>query len=153
MLLLSHLENFVTQCQQDSLNLENSFLVATDDQFGKLYHEVVNANDNCTLLCTVPSHDADVDDEDTTEFKNNILFMVLKKRDDGEGMPEKIRKFGICQTEVFAIAQKLKEMYSSFNKNDCVFRNIDLNSIKITPIDHYFNALGYMLTFTNNTKF
>ncbi|WP_044403409.1 hypothetical protein [Lacinutrix sp. Hel_I_90] len=153
MLLLSDLRAFVDNYITTRPNLEPEVIVvASDDEASKMYKEHVNANDSCTLITVIPSHDSDSNDEDTAAFKNNLSFIIVKKTDATGGNDLKLDNYQLCQLEMLALSLKIKALINQFGE-DCVFKDLDINSIQITPVNNYFSGNGYIMDVTNKTDF
>lgn len=152
MLLLSELRSFNETWAATRPNIENEFTVASDDEAGKLYKDTANASDACTLICVVPSHDPVASSVDEAKFNNLLTYMFVKKTDSRASNNDKLDVYEKCQLEVLAFVSHIKALIEDFNA-DCLFKDIDLNSIKITPINNYFNGVGYMMDLTTKTQF
>ena len=152
MLLLSDLISFSDSYVASRPNLENRIVVASDDEVSKLYKDIANAGDTCTLIVVIPSHDSEVLDEDIKRLKNNLTFLVVKKTDSRAGNDEKIANFIIAQTEILELLKTLVGLAQNFGEN-CTFRDLDTTNMPITPVQDYFGANGYMLDAATRTKF
>lgn len=152
MLLINDLRSFVDNYITTRPNLENAIVVASDDEAGKLYKDTANAGELCTIIVVIPSHDSNSPDENNTKFKNNLTFLFIKKTDDKGGNDKKLDYYQICQLEVLAFSRKIKALIDAFGE-DCVFRDLDINSIQITPTSNYFNGNGYIMDVANQTDF
>ena len=151
MISIAELKQFTEQHVADRPNIENYFMVASDDELAKLYKDVVNDRDECTMVVLVPSHDSNIPDEDDIKTDNNLTFMIIKKTDGKAGHDEKIRVFGITQEEIKQLLLKIIGLYQNFG-TDCAVRNMDLNSIKIDPVQDYVGSNGYGIDFTTTTN-
>ena len=153
MLLLPNLIAFAETHVAERPNLEpNAIVTAEHDEAGKLYKDVVNAGSLCTLFVLIPSHDGNAEDEDNTQLKNNLSFIIMKKTDAKAGQQEKLNNFALCQLEILALAQKIKGLVANFGVN-CIFKDIDLNTIQINPLPNYLGANGYSMDFSTETNF
>lgn len=152
MLLLHDLNAFAEAHVLERQNLEGKIVTAEHDEASKLYKDVVNDQDNCTLFVLIPSHDDGSQDEDNAKMQNNLTFIVMKKADTKASNQTKIQQMAICQLEILALAKKIKSLVANFGDN-CIFRDIQLNSIQITPLSNYLGANGYTLSFSNTTPF
>ncbi|MEX0275704.1 MAG: hypothetical protein AB3N16_15135 [Flavobacteriaceae bacterium] len=150
--MLHELEEFTQQHQNSRIDLENNFIVASDDELAKEYKDVVNDGDSCTLVSVIPTHDADIGDEDNRRLQNNLYFMVIKKTDGKAGPEKRLEIFKKCQIEIKALLVKIVGLHENFSE-DCVFRNIDLNSFRIDPVQDYLGANGFQIEFSTRTLF
>lgn len=152
MLQLDDLDAFAAEFTGERPNLENYFMVASEDKLAKLYGDTVNKGDLCTMVVVIPSHDANIPDEDNRRFRDNLFFVFLKKTDQTAGNKEELRVFGLCQAEALAMVRKIIDLHQNFGEN-CIFRDIDLNSVRVDPLQDYLSANGYQLEFATKTKF
>lgn len=152
MLLLEDLDAFAAEFTGERPNMENYFMVASEDKLAKQYGDVVNNADLCSFVVVIPSHDANILDEDNRRFRDNLFFVVLKKTDQTQGNKEELRIFDICQKEILALVQKMVDLHHNFGEN-CIFRDIDLNSIRVDALQDYLGANGYQLELTIKTRF
>lgn len=152
MLLLEDLDSFAAEFTGERPNMENYFMVASEDKLAKQYGDVVNNADLCSFVVVIPSHDANILDEDNRRFRDNLFFVVLKKTDQTQGNKEELRVFDICQKEILALVKKMVDLHQNFGEN-CIFRDIDLNSIRVDALQDYLGANGYQLELTIKTRF
>lgn len=152
MLLLPDLIAFSESFVAERPNIENNLTVMDDEEAGTLYKDVVNSGNLCTLITVVPTHDSATPDEDNALFKNNAIFLIIKKIDERGGNQQKLDRVAICQQEVLAFAQKIKSLKANFGSN-CIFSDIDLESIQVTPLNNYFKGAGYAVEFSTSTGF
>lgn len=152
MLAVNELKAFADTHISERLNLENNFMVASDDELSKLYKDTVNEGNNCTLVVLVPNFDSNISDEDNRKLRNNLIFMVVKKTDQSAGVVHRIERFQICQEEIKALLIKIVDLHHNFGEN-CLFKKIDLNSIRIDPVQDYLGANGFSLEFSTFTEF
>lgn len=151
MLLLNDLITFSEAFKTERPNLEASLVVAADDEVAKLIKDLSNADNSCTLITLIPSHDSQIKDEDNRKMQNNLTFMIVKKTDSKGGNSNRNTNFATTQIEILALLNKILSLNQSFNTN-CLFNDIDLTNTPITPINDYFGQNGYMLDITTNTK-
>ncbi|UOB16575.1 hypothetical protein [Abyssalbus ytuae] len=147
LLVKTDLQSFANLHVSERTNLENNFMVASDDELTKLYKDTVNDGNNCTLVTVIPTADANILDEDNRRFRNNLIFMIIKKTDAKAGSDHRIDVFQLCQEEILALTNKIIDLHHNFNQN-CLFRDIDLNSIRIDPVQDYLGANGFALEFS-----
>lgn len=152
MLLLSDLRNFANAFTAERQNIENNIVTAEHDEASKLYKDVVNAGDLCTLFVLIPSHDDNSETEDAGRMKNNLTFIIMKKADTTAGNEKKLEHMALCQLEILALAQKIKTLKANFG-TDCLFNDIDLSTLQIDPLSSYLGANGYTLSFATQTKY
>ena len=152
MLLLNDLIAFSEAHKTERANIEASITVAADDEVAKLIPDISNAGDKCTLITIIPSHDADIPDEDNRKTRNNLMFMIVKKTDSKGGNTMRNANFAICQAEIKALFTKIVDLHQNFDDN-CIFNDIDLSTMQVTPINDYFGQNGYMLDVVTRTKF
>ncbi|MFI1770988.1 hypothetical protein [Thalassobellus citreus] len=152
MLLLTDFRAFADAFVNERPNLENNITVAEHDDAVNEYKDIVNAGNTCTLITLVPSHDDDSNNEDNAKMKNNLSFYILKKTDTKASNDTKLDNFAICQLEILALAKKIKALISNPEGN-CMFKNIELNSIQITPMPNYLGGNGYVMDFYTKTAF
>lgn len=150
MIRIKELNDFAKIFVAERPNLENYFVVASDDELVKLYKDTVNDRDDCSLVVVVPNYDSEVVDEDNRRMRNNLYFMVVKKTDAKAGHEEKIDIFGITQEEIRALLIKVIDLHHNF-QGSCLFRDIDLNSFQIDPVQDYIGANGYQIEFTTKS--
>ena len=151
MISIQELQDFTIAHVAERAKLENYFMVASDDELARLYKDTPNPGDQCTLVVIIPSHDSDFMDEDNLKMNNNLSFMIIKKTDTKAGNDEKIRMFGITQVEIKALLLKILSLYQKLGDN-CVFRDMELDSIQIDPVQDYIGANGYGMDFVNRTE-
>ncbi|WP_422105591.1 hypothetical protein [Winogradskyella sp.] len=152
MLALNDLVAFAEAHVISRVNLEKQITVAEDDEVSKLIMDLSNANNLCTLIVVVPSHDANLPDEDTRQMSNNLMFFVVKKYDSKAGNQKKLDNFNTCQLEVNALLNKILDLKGN-GENNCLFSDVDLGSMPITPVSNYFNQNGYLLQLSTRTDF
>lgn len=152
MLAVTDLIAFANAHVTERPNLETQITVAEDDEVAKLVKDLPNANNLCTLIVVVPSHDAVLPDEDTRQTNNNLLFFVVKKYDSKAGNQDKLNNFSLCQVEIQALLNKILDLKGTFEAN-CIFSNINLESATITPVSNYYNQNGYLLQLSTKTDF
>lgn len=152
MLLLPKLIEFSEAFVAERDNLENNITVAEHDEAVNRYKDIVNSGNNCTLITLIPSHDGNSESEDNSRLNNNLSFYILKKTETRASYQTKIDNFSLCQVEILALAKKIKELISSFG-TDCLFKDVDLNSIQVTPMPNYLGGNGYVLDFFTTTSF
>ena len=152
MLLLPDLISFSNAFVSLRTNIENNITVASEDEAVAQYKEVINAGNNCTMLTLIPTHDANAEDEDNAEMRNNLTFYILKKTDSKSGYQQKLDNFALTQIEILELSKYIKSLVQNFGVN-CLFKDIDLSTIQITPINNYLGANGYVIDFTTETKF
>jgi hypothetical protein len=152
MLALTDLIAFAEAHVASRPNLETNITVAEDDEVSKLVKDLANANQQCTLIAVVPSHDSVLPDEDTRQSNNNLLFFVVKKYDSKGGNQQKLNNFTICQEEIKVLLNKILDLKGTTNFN-CAFNNLNLSAAPITPVTNYFNQNGYLLQLITRTDF
>lgn len=144
--LITFSDNYITT----RTNLEASIVVANDSEVAKQIEDLANANNNCTLITVIPSHDSDFKNEDAKKYANNLMFFVVKKTSIKGGNTLRLDNFTLCQTEIQALAEHIVSLTDNFG-TDCLFKDIDVSSITITPIANYFGQNGYLLELTTKT--
>lgn len=152
MLLINDLREFADAFTAERPNIENNIVTAEHDEANKLYKDVVNSGTTCTLFVLLPSHDDTSEDEDNAKMQNNLTFIIMKKTDAKAGNPEKLDNFGLCQIEILQLVKKIKGLVANFGEN-CLFKDIKLNTIQIDPLSNYLGANGYTLSFSNETTY
>ena len=152
MILIDDLNNFADHHKEERPNIEASIFVSSDDEVSKLIKDLTNANDKCTLITVVPSHNPNIPDEDTRQMQNQLLFFVVKKYDSKAGNNEKIKNFSLCQVEVQQLVNKIIDLKDN-PSGLCDFSDIDYNSIQITPVSNYYNQNGYLMQLNSRTDF
>lgn len=151
MLALQDLEDFASQHIADRPNLENFFMVAQEDEYVNYMQDVVNPNDMMTLVVVLPTFDSRISDEDDRKMGNNLYFMIVKKTDNKAGYDEKIEIFKKTQTEMNELLKKITELAYS-DQNNCLFREIELPTLRIDPVTNYHGTNGWEMEFVTETK-
>lgn len=150
MLLLEDLEAFAADFMAERPNIENHFVVASEDKLARKYRNIRNAGDNCTMAVVIPSHDGDIPDEDNRRFRDNLFFVFLKKTNQKNG--NDISSFKVCQKECLAMVKKVLDLHENFGDN-CIFRFVDLSSFKVDPLEDYLGGDGYQIEYSMRTNF
>jgi|GEM_PF-6099691 len=78
--------------------------------------------------------------------------MLLKQFHNRAGNEHREEIFEIVQAVIQEMVNKIINLYHN-DGLDCAFREIDLNSIQIDPVQDYYQTNGYSLAFTTITKF
>lgn len=152
MLTIDQLEKFAANCVTELENLQDYTLVASDDEISKEIKQMVHPKDNCTLVAVLPDHDVSIPNEDNRKMRNNLILMVIKKTDNKAGKDTRIHNFKIAQSIILKITKKIVQLHHNSGL-DCIFKEIDLNSITINPIQNYHQTNGYSIEFTTKTTF
>ena len=127
MLPITDLKAFSDNHRDIRPNIQASIMVSSDDEVSKLITELSNANDTCTLITVVPSHDPNIPDEDTRQSQDRLLFFVVKKYDSKGGNMKKLENFSITQTEVKELLNKIIDYKDNPNGN-CLFDDVDFSN-------------------------
>ena len=152
MITVQQLQDFAEAHVAERPNIENYFLVASDDKLAKLYKDTVNTGDSCSLVVLLPSHDPEIPDENNRRLSNRLFFMAIKKTDRKAGQKELLNAFKITQEEIKQLLIKLLELRDDPEGN-CMFRRLDLDSIQIDPVADYVGSNGYEIGLDTLTEF
>ncbi|QQV89950.1 hypothetical protein M1M27_gp06 [Cellulophaga phage Ingeline_1] len=152
MLSLIDLKIFVENHIAEREYLENFFIVASDDELVRAYKDTVNANLLCSFIVIIPSHDVNLQDEDNRKMLNNLYFMVIKKTDSKASENDRFNIFAHTQQEIKALLIKMVDLHHQYTDN-CLFKELDLNGIRINPVQDYAGANGFEIEFSTNTEF
>lgn len=150
MLRINELKAFAKQCVDDINNLLDYHLVGSEDELSKRIRDIAHLDDTCSLVVILPTYNGSFGDEDNRKMRNNLLFMVIKKTDSGGGTAERIQVFTITQEIIIQLIKKIAALHYN-NSLNCVFKDIDLNSIQVDPVQDYFETNGYGLEFSTKT--
>lgn len=150
MILLTDLIAFTEEWQAERGNVESYYIVASDDKLAKRFTDAVHANNDYSLVVLIPIHLADIPDEDNRRMDNLLTFMFIKKTDSKAGPKEERQIFINMQLEAKAFIIKVLDLYRNFGDN-CIFSDMDLNSIRVDPVQDYLGSNGYAVDFTNKT--
>lgn len=151
MLSVSELQTFSEAHVAARPNLENYFMVASDDELAGLYRDITNEGEACTLVVVMPTFDGNIPDEDNRRLRNNLYFMVVKKTDKKAGHDARVEIFKKTQEEIKQLLIKVLDLHFNFGTN-CLFRDIDLSSIRIDPVQDYVGSNGFQIEFSTLTK-
>jgi len=151
MLLLPDLINFAKTYASQQPNIETAIVVSGDSEVSKLILNIANSGDHCTLIAVIPTHDPDIKDEDTRQFRNNLMFFIVKKTDTTGGNDLRLHNFSICQVEIKKLANYFLNLIDE-EAEDCIFKDVDYNTMPITPVSNYFGQNGYLLELVTKTS-
>ncbi|MFC0605889.1 hypothetical protein [Winogradskyella pulchriflava] len=152
MLLIPDLITFSDAHQAERANLEANIVVGDDSEVSDRIKDLANANNQCTLITVIPSHNSNIQDEDTRQMANNLMFFIVKKYDSKGGLVQKTNNYTICQAEALALLNKILDLKDA-QQDNCLFADLQPATAPITPVSNYFNQNGYLLQLTTRTDF
>ncbi|UOY07709.1 hypothetical protein L0P88_03960 [Muricauda sp. SCSIO 64092] len=151
MLLLEDLITFADAHVSERQDLEKLFVLGEETEYAKEVKDVGNHGNLMSLVLVLPTYDSRMEDEDSREIGNNLYFMVVKNTDVRGKQEMKIEIFKKTQVEIRALAQKIVALHRNSGVN-CLFKHIDLNSIRLDPVVNYHGTNGWELEFTTETQ-
>lgn len=151
MLLLGDLEKFAKDHVAERPLLEGLFIISEESEYAKFIKDVGNHGDLMSLVVVLPTYDSRLEDEDSRDMGNNLYFMIVKNTDKTAGHEAKFEIFKKTQLEIKALLVKIIELHKNFGEN-CLFRNIDLQTFRVDPVANYHGTNGWELEFSTETK-
>lgn len=151
MLMLEELEQFANAHVSERPLLEKLFVISEESEYAKFLKDIGNHGDLMSLVLVLPTYDSRMDDEDTRDMGNNLYFMVVKKTDNSAGHDSKVEIFKKTQLELKALLEKIVDLHKNFG-NNCLFRNIDLQTFRVDSVANYHGTNGWELEFSTETS-
>lgn len=153
MLTISDLKSFAESYVQERANLENHFIIANDSEYSSYMRDVINDGNLMSLVILLPTFDSRIIDEDNRKIGNNLYFMIVKKTDSKAGYDEKIKIFERTQLEMMALNIRILNLHRNWETCEYqFFKEIELQSLRIDPVNNYHSTNGWEMEFSTLTQ-
>ncbi len=149
MLHIEDLKTFLDQVKNDIPEISRVELLSNDSRFAKITKNIDKGE--ILLISILPSAKRKRNDEDHGIFKNKLAFLVVTRFDDRASKEEYLRTFIDTQQVILQFSSYLSSIKSDFAKK-CIFKDFDLATEFILPVENYHSTNGWDLSITADTQ-
>lgn len=145
MILISNIKKF-TQAVQDAIEvIEMNRVVITDKDF-EMFVTEDGFKSGVGFIGVLPSSNPYGEDEDRTEFSENMNFYIVKKWMVNDGYTAFVKIVEETQQVTIAIIDLLTKSHQDCKKFDQM-HNIKFNKLSVEPVSQYHGTCGYVISF------